>query len=240
MLGQSSSSDIVLQGNLNPDAEEYYQEGLECVVAQIEEVDRVLKYMQIVDDVHEERAQVTAHLHPERSLYGQSAICPRRELIEERHADVLAQVAQIDLTECTVVESHPPFARSELRDACIAETLPITPVTADVMLHCLFECEESQTRATVAVGDVVRFVDGKRTHILDFIGRGRSSRYCHDEYVRIMQVGCGADFEGWLEVRAVSWEKPNRSSDFECRGWMKIVEDGKQILATLERRDCDD
>ena len=60
-----------------------------------------------------------------------------------------------------------------------------------------------------AVGDILRFVDGVKTHILNY--SSSRSRYCQEEYERLLTVGG----DGQLEVRALSWEIPERQTSFE-------------------------
>ena len=129
--------------------------------------------------------------------------------------------------------------RKELEDTCHGEGLPLTLATAEVTEHCSVYQDEGE-KHEFSIGDILQFADGKRTHILNYVGRGSSRRYCHDEYVRVLKVGRAPDHEGWLEVRAVSWESPDRISDFECRGWLKLVVDDVCILTKPMRADSDD
>ena len=78
-------------------------------------------------------------------------------------------------------------------------------------------CLGGGIRHSFVVGDILQFVDGRSTHVLD---NGSSSRYCHEQYVRLLHIGASAKYDGWLEVRALSWESKERQTDFEVRGWI--------------------
>ena len=155
-----------------------------------------------------------------------TCIAKRRILRESCVAECLPEPRLVP-TKVAINVTYIP-ARKELEDTCLAEGLPVTLPTAEVIKHCsVYQDEE---KYEFSIGDILQFADGKRTHILNYVGRGSSSKYCHDEYVRVLKVGRPPDHEGWLEVRALSWESPDRDSDFECRGWLQLLVDDVCIL----------
>ena len=168
---------------------------------------------------------VPTHRHPE--FYG--AVDPtflgigvRKCLRETCVVDCLLELPATP-TNITVNTSYVP-ARRMLNETGIAEVLQhiVTPAlsTCDVEPVCVETdagdgITEDSAPQNFEVGDVLRFVDGVKTHILKY--SESSSRYCHDEYVRVLRVGG----DGRLDVRALSWENPNKQPTFEVRGWLE-------------------
>ena len=138
---------------------------------------------------------------------------------EKEDADALASC-------CAVTSDHTPERCVEKEDA--DEAAPSGAETSDSAAEGRVENEDSDEAApgescdSIAshgfiVGDVLQFVDGVATHRLDC---GSSIRYCHEQHVRLLRVGMYSKYDGWLEVRALSWESPERQTDFEARGWV--------------------
>jgi hypothetical protein len=69
-----------------------------------------------------------------------------------------------------------------------------------------------------AAGDILQFVDGRETHKLLSSG---SEKHCHEKLVRLLKVGTSGERDGWLEVRVLSWEDPERTTKFAVQGWLK-------------------